>query len=86
MVRRTHSCRRCGAAIDPGDVYSAVDVLDAEGRLRELLCRECGADLRSFVTDGEGGAAREWDVHDGDGERGRDCGSERDGERETDPE
>ncbi|WP_372911461.1 hypothetical protein [Salinigranum sp.] len=56
MVRRTHYCRRCGAAIDPGDVYSAVDVLDAEGRLRELLCRACGADLRAFVAgDGDGG-------------------------------
>jgi hypothetical protein len=56
VVRRTHYCRRCGTAIDPGDVYSAVDVLDAEGRLRELLCHACGTDLRAFVTgDGNGG-------------------------------
>jgi hypothetical protein len=51
VVRRTHYCRRCGAAIDPGDVYSAVDVLDAEGRLRELLCRRCGGDLRAFLDE-----------------------------------
>jgi hypothetical protein len=49
VVRRTHPCRRCGAAINPGDVYAAVDVLDAEGRLRVLLCRSCAADLRAFV-------------------------------------
>jgi hypothetical protein len=49
VVRRTHHCRRCGAAIDPGDVYAAIDVLDAEGRLRTLLCRSCGTDLRAFV-------------------------------------
>ena len=49
MVRRTHHCRRCEAAIDPGDVYAAVDVLDADGRIRALLCRSCGADLRAFV-------------------------------------
>ena len=49
MVRRTHHCRRCDAAIDPGDVYAAVDVLDADGRIRALLCRSCGADLRAFV-------------------------------------
>ena len=53
MVRRTHHCRRCGAAIEPGDVYAVVDVLDAEGRIRELLCRSCGAGLRAFV-DGDG--------------------------------
>lgn len=58
VVRRTHYCRRCGAAIDPGDVYAAVDVLDAEGRLRELLCRACGADLRAFVA-GEGKGVEE---------------------------
>jgi hypothetical protein len=49
VVRRTHHCRRCDAAIDPGDVYAAVDVLDADGRIRALLCRSCGADLRAFV-------------------------------------
>ena len=60
MVRRTHHCRRCEAAIDPGDVYAAVDVLDADGRIRALLCRSCGADLRAFVegrerdSDGDG--------------------------------
>jgi hypothetical protein len=54
VVRRTHHCRRCGAAIEPGDVYAVVDVLDAEGRIRELLCRSCGAGLRAFV-DGDGG-------------------------------
>jgi RNase P subunit RPR2 len=54
VVRRTHYCRRCGAAIDPGDVYAAVDVLDAEGRLRTLLCRSCGADLRAFVDGRDG--------------------------------
>ena len=56
MVRRTHYCRRCGAAIDPGDVYGAVDILDAEGRLRTLVCRACSADLRAFLAgDGDGG-------------------------------
>ncbi|WP_318568292.1 hypothetical protein [Salinigranum marinum] len=55
MVRRTHHCRRCGAAIEPGDVYAVVDVLDAEGRIRELLCRSCGTELRAFV-DGDGDA------------------------------
>ncbi len=80
MVRRTHSCRRCGAAIDPGDVYSAVDVLDAEGRLRELLCRDCGADLRLFLAGGERADVR--GRGSPDGERERDCGSEHDDERE----
>jgi hypothetical protein len=49
VVRRTHHCRRCDAAIEPGDVYAAVDVLDAEGRLRVLLCRSCATALRAFV-------------------------------------
>jgi hypothetical protein len=55
VVRRTHYCRRCGAAIDPGDVYAAVDVLDAEGRLRVLLCRSCATALRTFVDGRDAG-------------------------------
>ncbi|WP_152039744.1 hypothetical protein [Salinigranum salinum] len=87
MVRRTHHCRRCDAAIDPGDVYAAVDVLDAEGRLRVLLCRSCATELRAFVdghdTDGcENDPAR----HDGDdtGEHGRDSDDTGEHERDSD--
>jgi hypothetical protein len=78
VVRRTHSCRRCGAAIDPGDVYSAVDVLDAEGRLRGLLCRGCGADLRAFVGGTDTGTGTGTGAHC-HGDAGDDTG-------ETDPE
>jgi hypothetical protein len=71
VVRRTHHCRRCGAAIEPGDVYAVVDVLDAEGRIRELLCRSCGAGLRAFV-DGDDRDGRD----DGDGTDGTDGGDD----------
>ncbi|MFC6989857.1 hypothetical protein ACFQJD_16215 [Haloplanus sp. GCM10025708] len=53
MVVRTHPCVRCGDDVDPGHVYSAVDVLDAEGELHVILCRECGSELREFLA-GEG--------------------------------
>lgn len=49
-LRDSHDCRRCGATIDPGDVFSAVDVLDADGELRALLCADCGRGLRQFVA------------------------------------
>ncbi|WP_380679275.1 hypothetical protein [Salinigranum sp. GCM10025319] len=77
MVRRTHHCRRCDAAIDPGDVYAAVDVLDADGRIRALLCRSCGAALRAFVE----GRDREDDGTPGDSDgAGTPCASDGDGE------
>jgi hypothetical protein len=46
---RPHACRRCGATIGPGHVYGALDLLDADGELRVLLCRSCSADLRHFL-------------------------------------
>jgi len=46
---RPHDCFRCGATIEPGDIYGALDLLDAEGDLRVLLCRSCSADLRDFL-------------------------------------
>lgn len=51
-LRRVHSCDRCGDRIEPGDVYSAVDVLDADGDLQALLCRQCGRTLRDFLRNG----------------------------------
>jgi len=48
-LRRAHDCVRCGRTIEPGDRFSAVDVLDPEGELKVLLCRGCGADLRAFL-------------------------------------
>ena len=54
MLRRTHQCDRCGAAIEPGDVYAAIDGVDADGELRVLLCRRCSRAFRAFL-DGDGG-------------------------------
>jgi hypothetical protein len=84
VVRRTHHCRRCDAAIDPGDVYAAVDVLDAEGRLRVLLCPSCAAALRAFVdgrdTDDCGNDPARHDGDDtGEHERDSDDADERAG-------
>ena len=52
MVVRSHECPRCGDDISPGDLYSVLDLLDAEGELHVILCPDCGADLRAFL-DGE---------------------------------
>jgi hypothetical protein len=52
-LRRTHPCDRCGAPIDPGDRFAAVDVLDADGRSKLLLCVDCGRAFRAFVDDGD---------------------------------
>ncbi|MFB6103036.1 MAG: hypothetical protein ABEJ73_10780 [Haloplanus sp.] len=49
---QSHPCYRCGATIEPGHVYGALDLLDADGDLRVLLCRSCSAALRDFL-DGE---------------------------------
>jgi hypothetical protein len=49
MLRRTHQCDRCGTAIEPGDVYAAIDGVDPDGELRVLLCRSCGRRLRAFL-------------------------------------
>jgi hypothetical protein len=46
---RPHDCHRCGETIEPGHVYGALDLLDAEGELRVLLCRSCAAALRDFL-------------------------------------
>ncbi|WP_251329264.1 hypothetical protein [Haloplanus pelagicus] len=46
---RPHDCHRCGGTIEPGHVYGALDLLDADGELRVLLCRSCAADLRDFL-------------------------------------
>jgi hypothetical protein len=46
---RPHDCHRCGATIGPGHVYGALDLLDADGELRVLLCRSCSASLRAFL-------------------------------------
>jgi len=46
---RPHDCYRCGATIEPGHVYGALDLLDADGDLRVLLCRSCSAALREFL-------------------------------------
>ncbi|MFC4357625.1 hypothetical protein ACFO0N_06635 [Halobium salinum] len=48
-LRRPHDCRRCGCRIEPDDTFAAVDVLDADGELRALLCPDCGRALREFV-------------------------------------
>lgn len=50
MVVRPHDCPRCGDAIEPGDVYSVLDLLDADGDVAVILCRDCGGDLRSFLA------------------------------------
>ncbi|WP_158237351.1 hypothetical protein [Halegenticoccus soli] len=48
---RSHACYRCGSRVHPArDAYAAVDVLDADGELKVLLCRECGRELRSFLN------------------------------------
>jgi hypothetical protein len=85
VLRRTHQCQRCGADIRPGDVYSAVDVLDAEGRIRTLLCRSCGAGLRAFVS-GEAGDGGGNGDGDGDGDGSGGIGGSDDGDGETDHE
>ncbi|WP_164974633.1 hypothetical protein [Halegenticoccus tardaugens] len=47
---RSHACRRCGARFHPArDVYAAVDVMDAQGDLKVLLCRDCARALRGFL-------------------------------------
>ena len=51
-LQQSHPCVRCGATIEPGDVFSAVDVLDGDGDLRALLCEECGDGLRAYVDGG----------------------------------
>lgn len=51
-LRRPHDCRRCGSPIEPGETFAAVDVLDADGELRALLCPDCGRALRRFVGAG----------------------------------
>lgn len=48
-LRRTHACDRCGDPVGPGDVFAAVDLLDAEGRSKVLLCPDCGRALRGFL-------------------------------------
>jgi RNase P subunit RPR2 len=49
---RPHDCKRCGTTLDPppDSTYAVVDVLDAEGDLSVLLCRECGEELRRFLA------------------------------------
>jgi len=44
-----HDCHRCGETIAPGDVYGALDLLDADGELQVMLCRSCSAALRDFL-------------------------------------
>jgi hypothetical protein len=46
---RPHPCYRCGETIEPGHVYGALDLLDADGDLEVLLCRRCAAALRDFL-------------------------------------
>lgn len=46
---RPHPCHRCGDVIEPGHVYGALDLLDADGELTVLLCRPCSAALRDFL-------------------------------------
>jgi len=48
-LRRPHDCARCGARIGPDAEFAAVDVLDPDGELSVLLCRDCAAALRRFV-------------------------------------
>ena len=48
-LQQSHDCVRCGETIDPGDVFSAVDVLDGDGDLNILLCEVCGPGLRSYI-------------------------------------
>jgi hypothetical protein len=49
---RPHECARCGDRLDPppDSTYAVVDVLDADGDLSVLLCRECGGELRAFLA------------------------------------
>lgn len=70
-LRRPHDCRRCGATIRPGEVFTAVDALDADGELRVLLCADCGRALRRFV-DGEAIEAAAEPEPPGDGDGGPD--------------
>lgn len=51
-LQQSHPCVRCGVTIEPGDVFSAVDVLDGDGDLRALLCEDCGDGLRAYVDGG----------------------------------
>ncbi|WP_280537615.1 hypothetical protein [Halopenitus sp. POP-27] len=51
-LRRSHDCVRCGTSIDPGEEFGAVDVLDPVGELQVLLCVDCAADLRAFLSGG----------------------------------
>jgi hypothetical protein len=53
VLRRTHQCDRCGVAIEPGDLYAAIDGVDADGELRVLLCRSCGEAFRAFLAAGD---------------------------------
>ncbi len=50
MSDESDSCERCGAPLSRESVYSVVDVLDDEGAVTALLCRDCGTELRAFLT------------------------------------
>jgi DNA-directed RNA polymerase subunit RPC12/RpoP len=47
-----HDCSRCGARLDPPpeSTYAVVDVLDESGEYAVLLCRDCGRELRGFLS------------------------------------
>jgi ribosomal protein L24E len=53
VLQRTHQCDRCEAAIEPGDVYGAIDGVDADGSVRVLLCRRCSKAFRRFLDGDE---------------------------------
>ncbi|ESS11265.1 MAG: hypothetical protein A07HR60_01317 [uncultured archaeon A07HR60] len=57
-LRHPHDCARCGGRIRPGEEFAAVDVLDPDGEIQELLCPGCARELREFLgTQDEGGYA-----------------------------
>jgi hypothetical protein len=49
MSGETDACGRCGRTLTRERVYSVVDVVDGQGELHALLCRDCGTDLRGFL-------------------------------------
>jgi|APHM01.1.fsa_nt_gi hypothetical protein len=85
-LRHPHDCARCGGRIRPGEEFAAVDILDPDGEIQQLLCPECARELRKFLEDrDENEDAGGDNSENGDGDRNGNGDADEHGDGATEP-
>ena len=85
-LRHPHDCARCGGRIRPGEEFAAVDILDPDGEIQQLLCPGCAQELREFLggQDGDDGGSGDGNGN-GNGNGSANADGDKQGDRATEP-